>query len=511
MFKLRALAPVILAATLFVALAMNPSVPLAVLPTERLANGDFEEGFGPDGVGLGWHKFDNGGQATYGWYDDTWTPVVWSGQHSQLIEINTSCRGASDPDRYAGIYQTVAVVPGATYEFSLHGLLRAREGDPVVVGDEDPFSYRVQWGYDPNGGTDWQAVTNWVELPWDTIYWRESPGPMFSYSTNLTATSDRLTLFLRVWKKWGTAQRELDVNLDAISLKGAMPTDLTSPVVNLAVSAYPVVNQETKVHAQASNDTGVKELRFYDGATLVGIISHEVGFLTMSWDFPWRPTTTGMHDLRVEAIDVAGRVSAASQTVNVGSDAEFILNGSFEGGFGADGVGLGWARFDNNGQASYGWYDDTWTPVVWDGLHSQLIEINTHCRAASEPDRYAGIYQVVTGLTPGATYTLRVHGLWRAIEGDPVLTGDEDPYSYRVQWGYNIGAEANWQLVTNWVELPWDQGYPRLNPEGIATYETRFVAPSDTITLFFRVWKKWPTAKRELDVNLDGISLRGYR
>jgi len=42
---------------------------------------------------VGW--FNNGGQAAYGYYDETWTPVIYDGVHSQLLEINTFCRGAS--------------------------------------------------------------------------------------------------------------------------------------------------------------------------------------------------------------------------------------------------------------------------------------------------------------------------------------------------------------------------------------------------------------------------------
>jgi len=99
----------------------------------------------------------------------------------------------------------------------MHGMLRAREDDP----DRDNFSYRAQWGYDANGGTDWRAVTNWTELPWNKVYPRLSPrGSMDSYTTTFVAPSSQITLFIRSWKKWGTAYRELDFNIDAVSLTG---------------------------------------------------------------------------------------------------------------------------------------------------------------------------------------------------------------------------------------------------------------------------------------------------
>ncbi|HDN80763.1 MAG: hypothetical protein DRI61_08720 [Chloroflexi bacterium] len=488
-----------------------PAFPFANTTSERITNGSFEEGFGPDGVGLGWQKFDNGGNATYGWYDDTWDPVVWDGDHSQLIEINTFCRGASDPDRYAGIYQTVALVPGATYELKIRGMIRAREGDPVITGLEDPYSYRVQWGYDPTGGTDWKAVTNWVELPWNEVYPRLSPGPMLEYTTQFVAPSSQVTIFIRVWKKWGTPSREIDVNLDGISLVGPAPSDMMAPSIAMEVPDYPAVGQTYSVKVTATNNVGILALRFYDNGTLIGEATHSVGPLSMEREFSWTPATTGDHLLKAEAVDAGGSIASVQKAVHVGDWVEFITNGSFEGGFSADGVGLGWQKFDNGGNATYGWYDDTWTPVVWDGDHSQLIEINTFCRGASDPDRYAGIFQTVEGLTPGATYELSFHGIIRAVEGDPVIAGLEDPYSYQVQWGYDPAGGTDWKAVTNWVDVPWYDVYPRLSPGGFSDYVTSFKAPSERITIFIRLWKKWGTARREVDFNVDGISLKGYK
>ncbi len=487
-----------------------PKLPFASSLSERITNGSFEEGFGPDGVGLGWYKFDNGGNATYGWYDDTWPPVVWDGHHSQLIEINTHCRGASDPDRYAGIYQTVAVVQGATYTLKIRGMIRAQEGDPVITGQEDPYSYRVQWGFDPTGGTDWKAVTNWVELPWDVVYPRTSPGEFLEYVTNFVAPSPKITIFIRVWKKWGTAGREVDVNLDGISLLGPAPADVKVPQVSISVPPYPAAGKTWPVRVTASNDVGIAAIKLYDGTHLVGSISFTVGPLAFEREFLWTPVTPGPHTLKAEARDMSGKVSTVSVNVMVGEWKEFILNGSFEGGFGPDGVGLGWHKFDNGGNATYGWYDDTWFPVVWDGRHSQLIEINTYCRAASDPDRYAGIYQVVDGLTPGAIYEFSLAALLRAAEGDPVIAGAEDPYSYVVQWGYDPAGGTDWKAVTNWTYIPIPRVYSRLYPGKFTRYTISFKAPSSRVTIFIRLWKKWGTAQREVDLNLDGISLKGY-
>jgi hypothetical protein len=195
-------------------------VPSIAGPADNLvANGDFEGGFRVNGVANGWRKFQNGGEMTASWHDDTWIAVAYDGAHSQLIEINTVCRGASDPDRYAGIYQKLSVKAGTTYELCMHGMLRSLWGDP------DPISwgYVAQVGIDQHGGTDWSALAagDWTDVPWDTVYPRTEPGEeMDSYCMNVKAESNSLTLFIRLWKKWPTAGREVLLNVDGITFEG---------------------------------------------------------------------------------------------------------------------------------------------------------------------------------------------------------------------------------------------------------------------------------------------------
>ncbi len=391
-----------------------------------LRNGNFEEGFtfvpGCGAVAKGWGCFTNGGAADYGFFDDTWAPVVKEGQHSQLIEINTKRRWGQ-PDRIAGIYQTVAVQPGKTYILEIHGLIRADDTDP------DPWRYRVEWGVDPAGGNDWTRVSEWHELPWNRYDPRLKPGPFQQARITLTPTTDKITIFIRVRMKWGTWFREVDVNLDAISLREAPPTPTPTPTP--------------------------------------------------------RPTP----EARATPAPCAGP--------------NLLVNGNFEGGFVNQAVAKGWGWFTNGGRATYGFYDDTWPPVVKEGRHSQLIEINTYGYAASDPDRYAGIYQVVDGLTPGATYELCFWGMLREEAPHP----QEDPYRYRVQWGIAANGATDWKAVTTWTEVPWDTLYLRTAPGPMQFYTARFVAPSAKITLFIRAWKKWGTVNRELDVNIDDVRL----
>jgi len=110
-----------------------------------IVNGSFEEGFQDFGVGYGWGAFSNG-QAIVGWSSDTWDKVIPAGQrNAQMIEI----KDAQVLNRYAGIYQTVTVVPGAQYKLTVKGLIRSTEGD-IAISD---YGYRLQVGVDQNGGT----------------------------------------------------------------------------------------------------------------------------------------------------------------------------------------------------------------------------------------------------------------------------------------------------------------------------------------------------------------------
>jgi hypothetical protein len=217
--------------TALLLLVIAAGVVIAALPhtshastPPTLINGSFEGGFVNQpvcrwrsdlyetNVGAGWRCFTNFGAARYGFYADAWPPVVADGQTSQLIEINTWGLESGDNDRYAGIYQTVPTSPGADYQFSMRGMIR------TTKLDGDAWRYSVQVGYLEGGDTDWRNVKNWTDVGWNTYYPRTEPGVFNEYQTVLTPESDQITLFIRVWKKWGLTNEEIDVNLDAISL-----------------------------------------------------------------------------------------------------------------------------------------------------------------------------------------------------------------------------------------------------------------------------------------------------
>jgi len=262
-----------------------------------------------------------------------------------------------------------------------------------------------------------------------------------------------VTVYVRVWKKWGVPEEEIDVTFDAISLTGpgaGWPAPTGTPTATRTATPAPSV-----------------------AVTVL-------------------PTT-------------APTPAATPVSVTHCAAPNRVANGDFESGFAKltyGDVGKSWGHFVNGGRAAYGFYDEQWPPVIAGGSHGQLIEINTKGLAAADGDRYAGIYQTFTGLTKGATYELTVKGMLRGTGGGP------DAYRFEAQWGRNAGANADWTKAA-WTRMDLGSIYERTAPGSMGTYTVRFTAPDSAMALFLRGWMKWGTTETEMDLNLDGLSLRG--
>jgi hypothetical protein len=219
----------------------------ADLDTERVRNGDFEDGFSAQGVAQWWNRFSNGG-ATLLFGDENLPPTVYDSYHAQRIRIE----GASQPDRYAGIYQVVTVVPHSTYRMVLHGLIRSGAGDVA----RSQYGYRLQLGLDYAGGQDWRRVTQWVELPWDEQPFDALEPVYGTYEQALQAAGPRLTIFIRAWQKWSDPA-PAEYTLDGVSLIGPKPISEMSVESEGEMSA-----QGDLSAAAAAGDVGAASAEF---------------------------------------------------------------------------------------------------------------------------------------------------------------------------------------------------------------------------------------------------------
>jgi hypothetical protein len=209
----------IISLLLGVLLVLSPGLASAQ-ESDLLIGGNFDDEFYNTPVGLiaaGWGWFTNEGQANYTFANDTGDAVVVAGEESQLIRIDTYNLFPADRDRYAGLYQTVRVVEGAEYTLDMQGLIRSTR----MVGD--PWRYIVEVGWNEGRDADWTTVDNWIDTGWYDYYPMDDPGDFSRFTLDLTPTDEFITLYIRVWKKWGHANEELRVNLDTISLTGPEP------------------------------------------------------------------------------------------------------------------------------------------------------------------------------------------------------------------------------------------------------------------------------------------------
>ncbi len=200
------------------------TVPYVIEIRNLLRNGNFEEGFQSNQLGKYWKSFHNG-SADFSFHIDDWPLVVVEGENTQLIEI----KDAQLQNRYLGIYQTAHVIPREVYTFSMRGLVRTNTGDV----EQTSYGYRLQVGFDLKGGQDWEAVKDWVELPWDEQLRIQDSFRFDEYTTTLTARSDKLTVFIRAWKKWADSG-EGDYDVDDIQLVG--PVRVAPPVPGVPVT-----------------------------------------------------------------------------------------------------------------------------------------------------------------------------------------------------------------------------------------------------------------------------------
>ena len=204
----------------------------------QIKNGNFESGFYPvyelgfeapdvGQVPLDWQWFKNDAFGKYSIYNNEGFGLICPedpdrrtvGKNSLSIHMQST----DQQDARLGVFQTVDVVKGQAYRFSISGTVQSMQGSPS--GSKD--SHKVELLFDHSGGDDWRAIPNekWTRLPWSEYKLEfATSGPndpdiamIEEYETIVEARSDKLTIFLAAWRKWPD-YRSVRFTFDCISL-----------------------------------------------------------------------------------------------------------------------------------------------------------------------------------------------------------------------------------------------------------------------------------------------------
>lgn len=150
-----------------------------------------------------------------------------------------------------------------------------------------------------------------------------------------------------------------------------------------------------------------------------------------------------------------------------------LVNGGFEGGVQANGVGEGWSPFSS---AGYG----AGFAVVTDGVHSGFRSQ----RVSGQPtanDQFAGILQTVS-TEPGSTYTIRA---WNRVS---LPVGSGWPIVGRL--GIDLSGGRNYAAPSvTWIEFE----APEDGVGGWVVRERTVTASGTSMTIFLQSWHKWAT------------------
>lgn len=196
-----------------------------------IRNGGFEN-WGEGGIALEWEGYRNG-QAWASWYQESWPEAVFRGEFAQLMEIFQVEPNVQD--RVIAIYQTVPVVPNATYVLTFYALMRSQ----APAADRNIFEHEMAWGIDVDGGGDYQAVQTWNTLSLNEQFRLGSTGEFpedipLQYQlitgTVQTGNSNQITLFIRGLKKFSTGT-EVNFDVDEVSLVGPAPGIIVRPTI----------------------------------------------------------------------------------------------------------------------------------------------------------------------------------------------------------------------------------------------------------------------------------------
>lgn len=150
-------------------------------------------------------------------------------------------QSADENDMRLGVYQTVEVVPGRDYRFSMSGTIQVQSGggtlqpnDPEVPREAQ--NHTIEVSFDQSGGTDWANVPlhdrHNVQFKEEKLEFKVSEDDediaiIQDYQTIIKPKSNKVTIFITGWRKWANWRTAI-FTIDCISLEQVVP-DNTGP------------------------------------------------------------------------------------------------------------------------------------------------------------------------------------------------------------------------------------------------------------------------------------------
>jgi hypothetical protein len=270
-------------------------------PRNLVANGNFESGFyqvpelgfEPPHVGnvpVGWNWYKNQAYGKYvidsnqrfgincaGDVDDSiaigetqesagesfsvFAPIPGYDPGPTFNSLALHMQSTDQQDARLGVYQTINVVPGQDYRFSMSATIQVQAGaqtlePPGPHGTPVPQApnHTYELYFDHTGNTDWRAIPHekWtiVTLPEQKLFFtaeetikkgEEALAEIENYETMVTAQSDKITIFITAWRKWSNWRTALIPRNPAGHLGSAAvavaPSPTSTPVAEVQAAA----------------------------------------------------------------------------------------------------------------------------------------------------------------------------------------------------------------------------------------------------------------------------------
>lgn len=227
-----------------------------------VANGNFEFGFYPvpqlgfeppdiGNVPIGWEWFKNEKYGKYNIYNNEGFGLVCPDDLSQGTagknSLSLHMQSTDVSDARLGVYQTINVVPGQDYLFSISGTIQVQPG-----GSSPDINHRVLVYFDQAGQTNWRAIPHedWTILPWreqELEFVTSGPddpdiAEVEDYLEIVTAKSDQLTIFLMGWRRWANWRTGI-FTLDCVSLIPLSEANLAAAVPRMSEISVTTVDE----------------------------------------------------------------------------------------------------------------------------------------------------------------------------------------------------------------------------------------------------------------------------